>query len=257
MDRARDPRAARAGVRSPCRRAATAPALGGGALRGFRWAALAASAVITGVACKALSPDFDAIIAIDVSLPDSGKVPVGDTILPQGKALNGRGDSVAAAIVWSGLDSTIQVDSLTGATVGVSAGTGRILARVGNLRSSPAVVTVIGVRDSIAAAGPTIDTVHVSAPDSLSDSLFIRADSAGVPLVGFRIALSFAFPPGGTGVTLVPGDTVVTDGTGIAVFQVRLIGVQPDSAVVNASATSGTGVPAVGSPIKFVVEFVP
>jgi hypothetical protein len=193
-----------------------------------------------------------------VTLPDSGVVLLGDTIRPQAKALDGRGDSTAATIVWTALDTTIQViDSLAGTTVGVLAGTGRLVARVGDLRSNPAAITVIGLQDSIAASGRTVDTVIVSTPDSLSDSLFVRASRAGRPLAGLPIALTFTFPGGGTGVTLVPGDTVLTDSTGVAVFQVRLTGVQPDSAVVNASATSGNSVPAAGSPIRFVVEFLP
>jgi hypothetical protein len=191
-----------------------------------------------------------------VSLPDSGLVDVGDTLHPRAVALNGRGDSTGTTIVWSALDTTLQVvDSLSGATVGVLAGTGRLVARAGALRSNPALVTIIGALDSIAAAGPTLDTVIVSTPDSLSDPLKVAAFSGGTRSGRRRIALSLDFPPGGSGVTLVPGDTVVTGDTGIALFQVRLTGVRPDSAVVNASATSH-GAPVPGSPTRFVVVFV-
>jgi hypothetical protein len=210
------------------------------------------------LACKALSPDFDAVIAIEVTLPDSGVVAVGDTLRPQGKALDGRGDSTAAVITWNALDSTIQVvDSFTGATVGRRAGTGRLIARSGALISNPAIVTVVASLDSITALGRTVDTVIVSTPDSLSDSLAVQAFSAGGSVAGRQIVLSLDFPPGGTGVTLVPGDTLATDGTGIAVFQVRLTGVNPDSAIVSASAKRSDGTPAPGSPIHFVVEFLP
>jgi hypothetical protein len=192
-----------------------------------------------------------------VSLPDSGKVDVGDTLHPRAVALNGRGDSTGATIVWSALDTTLQVvDSLSGATVGVVAGTGRLVARAGPLRSNPALVTIIGALDSIAAFGPTVDTVFVSTPDSLSDSLKVEAFTGGTASANRRIALSLDFPPGGSGVTLVPGDTVVTGATGIAPFQVRLTGVRPDSAVVSASATSH-GAPVTGSPTRFVVVFQP
>ena len=194
-----------------------------------------------------------------MSLPDS-VIDVGDTTHPRGVALNGRGDSTAATLVWSALDSTITVvDSLAGTAVGASPGPGRLVARVGALRSNPAVVTVLAPLDSIVAVGPTVDTVIVSTPDSLSDTLKIEAFSGGgasAPSAQRHIALTLHFPPGGTGVTLVPGDTIVTGVNGIAFFFVRLTGVRPDSAVVSASATAH-GTPVAGSPVRFVVEFLP
>jgi hypothetical protein len=255
MDRARDPRLARAGVGTPGGRAPTAPALSGGALRGVRWAALAASAISAGAACKALSPDFDAVIAIDVALPDS-VIDIGDTTHPRGAAINGRGDSTQATLVWTALDTTIRVvDSLSGAAVGVSPGTGRLLARVGALRSNLAVLNVLDTLDSIAAVPPTLDTVTVSHPDSVSAILTVEAFRHGTGSAHRRIALSVDFPPGGTGITLVPGDTIVTGPQGTASFQVRLTGVRPDSAAITASATyRGAAVP--GSP-HFVVVFLP
>ncbi|HXJ29235.1 MAG TPA: hypothetical protein VNG35_01270 [Gemmatimonadales bacterium] len=255
MDRARHPRVARAGIGTPGERTPAPTPFGGGALRGARWAALAASAVIAGAACKALSPDFDAVIAIDVALPDS-VIDIGDTTHPRGAAINGRGDSTPATLVWTALDTTIRVvDSLSGTAVGVSPGPGRLVARIGALSSNPAVVNVLGTLDSIVAVGITADTVTVSKPDSLSGPLTIEAFSGGTATAFRRIALSVDFPPGGTGITLVPGDTIVTGPQGTASFQVRLTGVRPDSAAITASATyHGAAVP--GSP-HFVVVFQP
>ncbi|MDP3910664.1 MAG: hypothetical protein Q8Q14_09760 [Gemmatimonadales bacterium] len=94
------------------------------------------------LACT-LGPDLDRIVAIEVVLPDSGRVAVGDTLYPSARALDGRGDSVAAEIRWSALDTAIiAVDSTTGATVGKVAGTGRLQARVASLRSNPQSVLV-------------------------------------------------------------------------------------------------------------------
>jgi hypothetical protein len=222
-------------------------------------AAAGVAAVAAAVsACKALTPDFDAIVAIEVIVPDSGRLEVGDTLHPRARALNGRGDSTAATFVWSALDTTLQVvDSVTGATLGHSTGSGRLLVRAGTLRSNPVTLTVLGRLDSIAAAGRIRDTVHVSAPDSLSDSLQVHAFGPSGSTASVKVALSVAFPPGAAGLTLVPGDTVRTNGTGVAVFQVRLTGVQPDSAVVTASARHADGTPVAGSPVTFVVEFLP
>jgi hypothetical protein len=172
--------------------------------------------------------------------------------------LNGRGDSTAATFVWSALDTTLQVvDSATGATVGHAVGSGRLLVRAGSLRSAPVTIAVLGRLDSIAAAGRTRDTVTVSTPDSLSDSLQVHAFGPAGSTSGAKIALSVAFPPGAAGLTLVPGDTLRTSATGFAVFQVRLAGARPDSAVVTASARHADGTPVAGSPVTFVVEFLP
>ena len=182
---------------------------------------------------------------------------MGDTLHPRARALNGRGDSVAADITWSSLDTTLQVvDPLTGAALGRFTGTGRLLARSGTLRSSPVTITIRAALDSIRADGPTRSTVIVSTPDLLSDSLQIHAFGPTVN-ANVKVALSIDFPPGGSGLTLVPGDTVLTNASGIAVFQVRLTGVRPDSAVVTASARHANGTPVAGSPVTFVVEFLP
>jgi hypothetical protein len=102
---------------------------------------LVAAAVL---ACGKVATNVDQVIAIDVVLPDS--IRVADTIYALGRALNGRGDSVAAEIIWSSLDPAILVvaDSTTGKTYGKAVGTGRLQARVGALRSNPQSVIVRG-----------------------------------------------------------------------------------------------------------------
>ena len=187
-------------------------------------------------------------------MPDS-VIDIGDTTHPKGAAINGRGDSTPATLVWTALDTTIRVvDSLSGAAVGVFPGPGRLVARVGALSSNPAVVNVLGTFDSIAVAGP--DSVTVSQPDTVSDSLKVEAISGGTPSPHRKIALSIDFPSGGAGVTLLPGDTIVTGPLGTAWFRVQFTGVRPESVFVSASATYH-GTPVAGSPIRFVVEFLP
>ncbi|MGH7538631.1 MAG: hypothetical protein ACREMF_08360 [Gemmatimonadales bacterium] len=193
-----------------------------------------------------------------MTVPDSGRVEVGDSLHPSARALNGRGDPVTADIVWSALDTTIEVVDLAGTTVGRITGTGRLQARVGNLRSNPVTISVIARLDSIAAGPAVRDTVTVSTPDSLSDSLSVRAFGPAGSTAGRTIGLTLTFPPGAISLTLIPGDTVRTSAAGIAVFQVRLTGApRPDSAVVTAAAHHGDGTPVPGSPITFVVEFQP
>lgn len=96
------------------------------------------------LACSQLGIDLDQIVALEVFLPDSGIITVGDTLQPRGRALNGRGDSVAAEISWSSLDTAViaVVDTATGRAYGKAAGTGRLQARVETLRSNPLPVIV-------------------------------------------------------------------------------------------------------------------
>jgi hypothetical protein len=101
-------------------------------------------AVAALLACGKLGTNLDQVVALEIVLPDSGVIKVGGTLLPLGRALNGRGDSVAAEIFWSALDTAIitVTDSATGATYGKAVGTGRLQARVGVLRSNPQSVIV-------------------------------------------------------------------------------------------------------------------
>lgn len=196
-------------------------------------------------------------------LPDSGAVEIGDTLLPRARALNGRGDSVAATIVWGALDTALVavVDSTTGATRGKALGAGRIQARTGTLRSNPLTVRVQTPADSVRAAGAVRDTVDLAAGDSLSDSLTVRVyatpdDATNRP--GRRVAFSAAiYPSTGTTVTFQAGDTVLTGTAGTTAARLRLTSGQPDSVVVTATARRADGQPVPGSPVTFVVEFRP
>ncbi len=133
----------------------------------------------------------------------------------------------------------------------------------------------VAVADTLRAAGPIVDTVHVSAapPDSLSDSLSVEVgDTAAAtgsitPLPGRAVVFAITSPgtPGpvtlvtnDTARTLVTTDTVTTDARGVAAVQLRLIaGPAPASVEVTASAKRGVSARLPGSPIRFTVRFVP
>lgn len=194
-------------------------------------------------------------------LPDSARLEVGDTLHPEARALNGRGDSVAADIFWSSLDSGViaVVDSTTGATLGKATGTGRLQARFGSLRSNAQNVFVLARLDSVTAAGPLRDTVVVSAPDSLSDSLFVKvwAGTSGAASRSVVYTIDI-YPAADSTVTLVPKTPVQTDANGIAFARLRFNpGPIPDSVVVTAAVRRPNGTHAPGSPLHFVVEFQP
>ena len=211
-------------------------------------------------ACK-LNTDLDQAVAIDVILPDSGRVEITDTFRPRARALNGVGDSVAAPVFWSALDTAIiaVLDSTTGATLAKKVGIGRIQARVGTLRSNPQSVTVLAKLDSLVANGPSRDTVVVTSPDSVSDSLVVKAFATGGEASGRRVVYAATtYPASGPAVTFVPKDTVLTSSVGVATVQLKLLpGVRPDSVLVTATMRRLNGTEIPGSPVPFVVEFRP
>jgi hypothetical protein len=210
------------------------------------------------IACSQLGTDLDQVVALEMVFPDSGRIDVNDTLRPHARALNGRGDSVAATVIWASLDTAIMrvIDSTTGVAVAESVGTARLQARAGTLRSNPQNVFVLPPLDSARADSVTRDTVVVSAPDSLSDSLVVRVFAAPEgtnPLASRRVvyAIDSIYSSGVTTVTFVPRDTVKTNVAGKAAARVQFLGgTVPDSIVVFATVGSFP-------PIRFVVEFRP
>jgi len=199
-------------------------------------------------------------VAIEIVLPDSGRVEVTDTFRPSGFGLNGLGDSVQAELFWSSLDTSLVVlDSTTGVSLAHAVGTARLQARTGNLFSNPQTVTIREHLDSLRPAGATRATV--SAADSLSDSLSVQAFALnGVIPANRRVVFAVVdtFPTGGPGVTLVPNDTVFTNATGLAAVRVRRpTGAAPDSVVITATMNHVNQTAVNGSPVTFVVEFKP
>ena len=205
-----------------------------------------------------------------------------------------RAGIISAAFCWFGFVLTTMatnnafagrrtmltvLDSTTGRTVVNHAGnTGRLLARTGSMFSNPVVIRALAAADTLSPtpAMRVADTVHLSV-DSLSDSLAVLiadtlesstgGDSLTVPLAGRPVTYSITFPtaPGpvtlvtsDTARTLVTSDSVASGSTGIATVKLRLIaGPLPDSVLVTASAHRAVGTPVPGSPVTFVVRFLP
>jgi hypothetical protein len=228
------------------------------------------------VACGNLG-DLGAVLALEVAAPDS--LEEYDTLRPRARALNGHGDSVRAAILWSTLDTAVLtlLDSTTGKAIvrSVGATPGRLLARTEGVISNVIAIRPLAAADTLFAAGPTALTPRQA--DSLSDSLKVElADTVAavtgggsltVPLAGRPITYTIVYPVTAGPVTLVARDTshglvasasVATGISGIAFVKVRLLGpVAPDSVVVTAGARRALGTTVPGSPVTFTVRFVP
>jgi hypothetical protein len=216
-------------------------------------------AVASLVACK-LNTDLGQAVAIEIVLPDSGRVEITDTFRPVGRALNGLGDPVMAQLSWSSLDGDklAILDSATGLSLAKVVGTARLQARTANLISNPQSVNVLPKLDSLRAAGATRDTVVVVTPDSLSDSLTVQAFAHPSAPAGRRVVyVATTYPASDSTVTLLPNDSVLTNPAGVAAARVKLLkGPVPDSVVVTATMKrlDGTVIP---DPVTFVVEFRP
>jgi hypothetical protein len=148
--------------------------------------------------------------------------------------------------------------------IGDSVGTGRLQARVDELRSNPQQVRVIARLDSMAPDSPQDDTLDVTPTDttvdSLSNALKIRTVAFGGDASSRRVVYTMAiYPAAGPVVTLVPNDTVATlaDGTASVQVKVQPAGPLPDSVVVNAAMQRFHGGPLPGSPVTFVVRVLP
>ncbi len=214
--------------------------------------------------CSSLSPDFSQVVAIEVSLPYGGNVELRDTLRPSARALNGRGDSVAATIYWRAIDTALVtvLDTTTGTTLGKALGTGQIQARVGNLHSNPIIITILAAPDTVFTTVATRDSVSVSAKvDSLSDTLKVEvADTNGAaitPVSGWKVAFQITYPTDTSAFTLVPGDTVLTGATVAAVGVKLKKRALPDSVVLSATVRHIRGAMLPGSPITFTVIFAP
>ncbi len=238
--------------------------------------------------CSDITGNFDRVIAIELSSDLSVVVEEQDTVRLTARALTAAGDSVpGAAIFWVLLNpDTAQVgftlDSATGLVQAVAPGTGRVQAAFENLRTPPITITVTPAPDSIAlvttdSINTGIDTVDFvtalgQSPPlmvQLLDTTTIAGQAGGLPNkpVVFSLVFPDAAAPGASDLFLgqstdtVPGtdprrlvvSTIGTNGQATAFLKIRTGATAPDTMVVEASATTATGLTVAGSPIRFVV----
>ncbi len=98
--------------------------------------------------CTLLTSDFDRIIALQID-PEDRTVVVGDTIHLAAQAVTAAGKFVAdAEIFWAIIDADsgqigFTLDTATGIVSGLQPGSGRVQARVEEIRSNPITITVV------------------------------------------------------------------------------------------------------------------
>jgi uncharacterized protein YjdB len=94
-----------------------------------RVAAAVLAAVIGG--CGSLPTTSEDVAFLEIRSPATLIVVVGDTLQFSARALDKAGNPVDVTIHWRTSDTTISVGDTTGLVVGISAGTGRVQAYVG------------------------------------------------------------------------------------------------------------------------------
>lgn len=218
------------------------------------------------------------MVALDILGPLTRTVQEGDTIQLSARAVNARGEVVAdVEIVWESIDTGtvgFTLDPATGVATGTGPGTGRVLARVEELRTGPILITGTAAPDTIFAASDTVVVIDSAAAASPPLAVTV-ADLTSSPtdtlaLAGQDVHFRTVEPAPGTpeadGFFLAQTETspgsdphayVATTGAdGRASIVVRRAGdIQPDSAIVHAVLLTAAGDTVAGSPVRFRIRF--
>ncbi len=218
--------------------------------------------------CSGLTATDEGVATILLQIPAPAEVEVDQTITLRAAALGINGDTLSIPVFWIALDTTIVVDSVTGALTGRNAkATGAVVARAGGLYSSRITFTVLSRADTLVRLGPAISTVP--AGDSLSQDLQARLDAFGpppTPVLGRRLVYQVVEPVFGTSdertVELTGGgltQSVTTTAFGTPPVPIRARPVagrpRPDSAIVTVNAWRPGGAPIPGSGHRFIIRF--
>lgn len=223
------------------------------------------AALLVLCACCSSLGESGTVVAIEVHSPLPAAVEQNDTLTLSARALDQQGDSVGATILWETPDTTLVIVNGNQLTSDTFAGSGRVQARVGSLRSELVTYTIRRRSDSLVVVGPALDTVDTGAGETESAALQARLDSYGTDTVGvaeayirFRVidadtALAsgtVAFPSGALDAR------IKTTSTGASII-LQLVGgaTPPDSIRLEALAERPSGAVVPGSGQRFTVVF--
>jgi hypothetical protein len=214
--------------------------------------------------CSDVTSVGGGVVALELRLPNPPVVEQNDTLQLHARALNAKGDSVAATIVWRTPDSTLAVEDSGRVSTDLTTGSGRVQAMTDGLVSDLVSFQIRPRSDTLALTGALFITVP--ATDSASAALDATVQSLSPDTVGIsgttvlyevvetadaQDRLHFA----GGGLTL----RATTSSTGAPVVPVTLRkapGTTPPAMVtVRASATRPSGQAVPGSGQVFTLNF--
>jgi hypothetical protein len=231
--------------------------------RGRRTGLLAALAVL---GCSSLG-DPGEPVAIEFLVPKPAAVEIGDTITLRARVLDQSGDTVdSGTLRWRTPDTTVAVDSLTGAFTGlisVAAG-GRVQPTAGSLVGPITTFSVLLRADTlmVPALAESILVVTDDSQSAVLGAKIARFDGTG--LLGRTMIVRLVTPLDGSVVIDGPqlsdtldvlADTVATIADGTSNYRVKVRGARPDSAVVEFEGRHVSDAPVAGAGQRIRIFF--
>jgi hypothetical protein len=212
---------------------------------------LAALALVA-AGCSSLG-DPGIPIAIEVTTPSLAAVDIDDTIVLRARLVDQAGDSIGGTIKWRTPDTTIGVDSVTGAIWGIFTGAGRVQAISGTLVSPLINFAVRAAADTIIVSVAAESLLVTIATDTATTPLGAKIAQANGTGLQSRTIIYTLIAPTPAGIRLtgdVVADTLTTGPDGLAspVIRVRdATAAADDSAFVEVRGRRPSGKPIPGS----------
>jgi Bacterial Ig-like domain (group 2) len=227
-----------------------------------RWARLLP--VLAAAACSSLDEGEGGVVALEVEIPETLTIEVGEQVQMVARALNADGEVVDAEIAWQATTTAVTVDA-TGLVTAALPGTADVQATVGSLASDGVRFTVSARADTIVIVGDSVFRVPAAADPPLPVTLTVRLDSrtpSVAPVPGAPVIFEITSPPAGAAPVVqlvggVQGDTITTASDGTASVDLEAVSgqVPPDTAIVQVRAERLRGDPVPGSGQRFILLF--
>jgi len=133
--------------------------------------------------CSDITAMAGGVVALELRLPNPAVVEQNDTLQLRARALNAKGDSVPANIVWRTPDTTLVLDSTGLVSTTLTSGSGRVQAKAASLVSELTTLQIRRRSDTLALTGPAV--VTIAGADTASAALqaavlSLAPDTAGI-----------------------------------------------------------------------------
>jgi hypothetical protein len=213
--------------------------------------------------CSSLTEGAGGVVGLEIREPSIRSIEVGETVQLSAVALDKDGNPVDAPVTWQAPDTTLTVETTTGAITGVSPGPGQVQAFAGSLPSNVVTFTVVARADTLVLVGDSVVTVPAGVSNTNPLVVQLRGFTPDAPLPSRPVIYTVTSPPdAGPHTVELPGgvlaDTVPTgtDGAVSGVTLNRANGTsQPDTAIVEVRALRTHGEVVPGSGQRFIVLF--
>jgi len=214
-------------------------------------------------ACSNLEEGQGGVVALEIQLPATTTIEVGEQVQLSARALDADGEAVDATIDWRSSGTALTVDA-TGLVTAVTAGAAQVQAAVGALASEQVSFNVRARADTVIIVGDSVFTIPVAADPPVTANPTIRLDTFSPPgPVGSQLVIFDITQPVAGAIPVVQlsngaqSDTVSTTSEGLATVALSLVTgqVPPDTAIVEVRANRLRGAVVPGSGQRFIILF--